>query len=93
MEPFNELTGYLAMALGFAWASGINLYVVVVGGLWTAFHYPLTFIVFVILSILLLIWLLPRLWRGLTIIFARLRQWFASFCGQTSAQKNPHRNP
>jgi len=75
------------------WGASLLEDVVVVGGLWTTFHYPLAFIVFVLLFILLLVWLLPRLWRGLTIMFASLRQWFASFCGHPAVKKIPPPQP
>ena len=36
----------------------------VIGGLWAALHYPLVFLIFLVLFLLLMIWLLPILWRG-----------------------------
>ena len=44
----------------------------VVLGLWTALHYPLLFIGFLIVFILLLVWLLPRIWKGVMKIFSML---------------------
>ncbi len=43
--------------------------VLVVAGLWTALHHPWVFLVFLTLFIILLVWLLPRLWRGIRRVF------------------------
>lgn len=47
------------------WAASIMEDIAVVTGLWAALKHPGWFIVFFILFILLLIWLLPKLWRGI----------------------------
>ena len=47
----------------------------VIGGLWTALNYPVAFIVFIILFILLAIWLLPKLWRAIKCIVTTIRGW------------------
>jgi hypothetical protein len=44
----------------------------VIAGLWAALHYPLLFVIFIIFFILLLIWLLPKIWRGVIKIFIML---------------------
>lgn len=41
-------------------------------GLWLAIQYPLLFLVLLLASMALAMWLLPRLWRGLQRIFRRL---------------------
>lgn len=48
----------------------------VIGGLWTALNYPLAFIIFIIVFILLAIWLLPKLWRAIKDIVSTIRSWF-----------------
>lgn len=35
----------------------------VIGGLWTALHYPLVFLLFLLLFVALMIFVLPRIWR------------------------------
>ena len=45
------------------WFASLGEDVAVIAGLWTALHYPVVFI------ILLMIWLLPKLWRGFRRIF------------------------
>lgn len=48
----------------------------VVAGLWTALHYPLIFIVLLLLFILLMVWLLPKIWRGVKLVFTALSSLF-----------------
>jgi hypothetical protein len=49
---------------------------VVVGGLLTALYYPSLFLVFLLVFVVLLIWLLPILWRALKEIFDSLKGFF-----------------
>ncbi len=58
------------------WAASVVEDVAVVGGLWAALHYPWQFIIFLIAFVLLLIWLLPKLWRGIRKIFSVIAGWF-----------------
>jgi hypothetical protein len=51
--------------------------IAVIGGLWTALNYPLLFIAFIILFVVLAIWLLPKLWRAIKNIVATIRGWFS----------------
>lgn len=44
----------------------------VFGGLFAAFHYPAAFLAMLTVFVLLLIWLLPKLWRTVRSIFRRL---------------------
>ena len=48
----------------------------VIGGLWTALNYPLAFVIFIVVFILLAIWLLPKLWRAIKDIVSTIRGWF-----------------
>lgn len=54
------------------WFASLGEDVAVIAGLWTALHYPFLFVIFIIFFILLLIWLLPKIWRGVIIIFIML---------------------
>jgi len=58
------------------WAASIGEDVVVVTGLWTALHYPWLFIALLIVFVLLLIWLLPKLWSGIRMVLSRLASLF-----------------
>lgn len=57
------------------WLASIGEDVAVVGGLWIALNHPLVFLGLFTLFILLLIWLLPKLWRGVSRIFRKLGSW------------------
>jgi len=46
------------------WAASLGEDIAVVVGLWTALYYPWLFVIFLVLFILLLVWLLPRIWKG-----------------------------
>ena len=50
----------------------------VVAGLWTAIYFPIIFLVFLTGFLILLIWWLPILWRGLKGIYDTVRRFFAS---------------
>ena len=55
----------------------------VVGGLWLALASPELFLVLIALSVLLMIWLLPKIWRGLKAVYRRVRDWFVGESGRT----------
>jgi Domain of unknown function (DUF4126) len=57
------------------WAASISEDVLVLGGMWAMFNHPWLFVGAMVLFILLVIWLLPKLWRLLKAIFTRLGQW------------------
>ena len=54
------------------WFASLGEDAAVIAGLWAALHYPLLFVIFIIFFILLLIWLLPKIWRGVIKIFIML---------------------
>jgi hypothetical protein len=54
------------------WVASLVEDFIVIAGLWTALHYPWLFIVLLIAFIVLMIWLLPKLWRGIKKVFAFL---------------------
>jgi hypothetical protein len=46
------------------WAASLGEDIAVFVGLWTALYYPWVFVIFLVLFILLLVWLLPKIWKG-----------------------------
>jgi len=58
------------------WITSLGEDAAVIVGLWTALHYPLVFVVFIIVFILLLVWLLPKIWRGVMKILSMLANLF-----------------
>ncbi len=63
-EPFTNWTASVAEDLG------------VLGGLLLALQHPAVFLVLLALFFVLLIWLLPRLWRGIRGLFRTIGRWF-----------------
>ncbi len=51
------------------WALSIVEDFTVIAGLWTALNHPWLFIVLFIIFILLIIWLLPKVWKGVKKVF------------------------
>jgi hypothetical protein len=58
------------------WTASIGEDIVVVTGLWTALNYPVLFIVLLVVFVALMIWLMPKLWRGIRTVFSKIRNWF-----------------
>lgn len=52
------------------WVASLSEDLLVIGGIWTALNLPWLFIGFLIVFILLVIWLLPKIWRGIKHIFS-----------------------
>lgn len=59
------------------WAASITEDILVVGGLWTALNYPVVFLVLLAITLVLMIWILPKIWRGIVRLMAKIRQIFA----------------
>ncbi len=51
------------------WAASIGEDIAVFAGLWAALNHPAVFVVLLIAFIALMIWLLPKLWRGVKKVF------------------------
>lgn len=60
------------------WTASIAEDLAVIGGLWASLNYPIGFVVFIVLFILMAIWLLPKLWRVIKNIVATIRGWFGN---------------
>lgn len=54
------------------WAASFAEDAAVLGGLWLAIQYPIAFLILLVLFVLLMIWLLPKLYRFARAIFARI---------------------
>lgn len=57
------------------WTASMSEDLLVIGGLWAALHHPVLFIIGLIVFVMLMIWLLPRLWRLIKHIFRRIGSW------------------
>ncbi len=60
------------------WFASVGEDVAVIAGLWTALYNPVLFIVLLVLFILLMIWLLPKIWRGIKKVFAWIARLFGA---------------
>lgn len=58
------------------WTASISEDLMVLGGLWAALNHPLWFLAALVVFIVLLIWLLPKLWRGVKRVFRFLGRLF-----------------
>jgi len=55
------------------WTASITEDLLVLGGLWTALHQPVVFLAALAVFIVLVIWLLPRIWRAIKKVFGWLK--------------------
>ena len=60
------------------WTASIFEDLAVIGGLWTAVHYPWLFLVFFVAFIAFLVWFLPKLWRSIIAMGKRIFSFFKS---------------
>jgi hypothetical protein len=58
------------------WIISFGEDVAVVAGVWTALAHPWVFVAFLIVFVLLMIWLLPKIWRGIKKIFSTIARFF-----------------
>ena len=64
------------------WTDSVIEDMAVIGGLWTALHYPLVFLIMLGLGVALMIWMLPRIWQGVRAVFRKI----AAFFGKSKAE-------
>ena len=69
------------------WLASIGEDVAVITGVWVALAHPWLFIGFMVVFIVLLIWLLPKLWRGIKMVFAKIATLFRRPDRQETAVK------
>ena len=58
------------------WTASISEDVLVIGGMWAALVHPEIFLVGLVVFIVLMIWLLPKLWRGINLLINRVKGLF-----------------
>lgn len=58
------------------WFASISEDVAVIAGIYTALHHPTLFLGLFLLFILLAIWILPKLWKGIKIVFSKIMNLF-----------------
>lgn len=60
------------------WTASLAEDLAVISGLWVALNYPWLFLALLAVFIVLMIWLLPKLWRGIKALAQRIARWFGS---------------
>ena len=58
------------------WTASIGEDLMVIAGLWTALNYPILFIVLLIIFVAAVVWLAPKVWRGVKRVFSKISGWF-----------------
>ncbi len=59
------------------WTASVTEDVAVIAGLFAALHYPLLFLVLLLLFLVLSAWLIPKLWKGIKIVFSKIAAFFS----------------
>lgn len=54
------------------WTASVAEDIIVLGGLWTALYNPVLFLILLGVFILLMVWLLPKIWRGMKMVARKL---------------------
>jgi hypothetical protein len=67
------------------WFTSLGEDFLVIIGMWSALTYPSVFVVFLILFIILVIWLLPKILRGIKRIFSTLLEFIKSISRMTNS--------
>ena len=75
------------------WTASITEDVVVIGGLWAALQHPWVFVALLVIFILLMIWLLPKIWRGIKFVFAKIRSLFGGKKTEKPDSSDPPSDP
>lgn len=75
------------------WGASIGEDVAVVAGLWAALHHPWVFLALLLIFIVLVIWLLPKLWRGIKKAFAWLSRLFRPASQEPQESQISHAPP
>jgi Domain of unknown function (DUF4126) len=70
------------------WFASVGEDIAVIAGLWTALHHPLLFLLLLGLFIMFMLWLLPRIWRGIRKVLASLGR-LAGMPGSVTENKPP----
>lgn len=71
------------------WTASIGEDVAVIAGVWAALNHPYVFLTLLILFILLMGWLLPRIWRGIKAVIAKLMRLFGRMPRQSAWLEPP----
>lgn len=74
------------------WGASITEDLLVIAGLWTALTHPIWFLVALLLFVVLMIWLLPRLWRLIKTVLQYIGSWLG-WCKKPEKTENTSTTP
>ncbi len=69
------------------WVASFTEDIAVIGGLWVALSHPVLFIILFVLFTVLLIWLLPKIWRGVKLVFYKVGSWLGLVDKTTASEQ------
>jgi hypothetical protein len=78
------------------WSASITEDVAVIGGVWAALNHPYVFLGLLAVFVLLMAWLLPRIWRGIQAVVSKLASLFGKPAEPPALSKpsaGKHREP
>lgn len=78
------------------WTASVTEDLAVFGGLWAALNYPIAFLIGLVLFVALVVWLLPKIWRGVKKVFSFLAGLFGHKSEDIQINEGgvlPHRKP
>lgn len=64
------------------WTASVLEDVAVIAGMWTALYHPVLFLILLVIFFLLMIWLLPKIWRGIKAVFRAVGRLFKGDAAQ-----------
>ena len=58
------------------WTASILEDIAVLGGLWAALNHPVLFLIALVLVVAVMLWVIPKIWRGVVAIFRSIANFF-----------------
>lgn len=71
------------------WTASVGEDITVIGGIWMCLNHPVLFLVLLVLFIGLMIWLLPKIWKGIKKVFQFIFKLFGGGEQENSSSANP----
>lgn len=75
------------------WGASIAEDIVVLGGLWASLSHPVLFLGVLLVFIVLMIWLLPKMWRLIKAILGRIKRFFSRGSTHDAGAADPSSEP
>ncbi len=70
------------------WITSLGEDFLVIAGIWTALTHPLIFVIFLVIFIILMVWMLPKIWSGIKRIVSTLRDFIKGNKKETTPALN-----